>query len=59
MQIDYTYHLKAEISLDEKVRLGAFLAVLWLRLLASTADGTGLIPGPGSKIPHAPWHAHK
>ena len=54
MQIDYTYDLKAEISLDEKVRLGAFLVVQWLRLLASTADGMGLIPGLGSKISHAP-----
>ena len=27
--------------------------VQWLRLRASTAGGTGLIPGQGTKIPHA------
>ena len=27
--------------------------VQWLRHLASTAGGTGLIPGRGTKIPHA------
>ena len=25
----------------------------WLRLRSSTAGGVGLIPGPGTKIPHA------
>ena len=29
------------------------LAVQWLRLRASCAGGTGLIPGQGTKIPHA------
>ena len=32
---------------------GTPLAVQWLRLHASTAGGTGLIPGQGTKIPHA------
>ena len=27
--------------------------VQWLRLYASSAGGTGLIPGLGTKIPHA------
>ena len=27
--------------------------VQWLRLCASTAGGMGLIPGQGTKIPHA------
>ena len=30
-----------------------FLAVQWLRLHTSTAGGVGLIPGQGTKIPHA------
>ena len=32
---------------------GTSLAVQWLRLRASTAGGMGLIPGQGTKIPHA------
>lgn len=59
MQIDYAYDLKADISLDGKVRLGAFLVVQWLRLLASTAGGTGSIPGLGTKILHVLRHVQK
>ena len=33
--------------------IGPSLAVQWLGLRASTAGGTGLIPGQGTKIPHA------
>ena len=32
---------------------GTSLVVQWLRPCASTAGGTGLIPGQGTKIPHA------
>ena len=57
-----------EISLRNKIRkhlcvgnnylylriiLGTSLAVQWLRLFASTAQGMGLIPGQRTKIPHA------
>ena len=57
-----------EISLRNKIRkhlcvrnnylylriiLGTSLAVQWLRLFASTAQGMGLIPGQRPKIPHA------
>ena len=35
------------------------LAVQWLGLHASTAGGTGLIPGQGTKILHAAWHGQK
>ena len=35
------------------------LVVQWLRLCASTAGGLGLIPGQGTKIPHATWHNQK
>ena len=33
--------------------LGTSLAVQWLRHSASTAGGTGQLPGQGTKIPHA------
>ena len=33
--------------------------VQWLGLQASTAEGTGLIPGEETKIPHATWHGQK
>ena len=32
---------------------GNSLVVQWLRLSASTAGGAGLIPGWGTKVPHA------
>ena len=31
--------------------------IQWLRLHASTARGTGVIPGQGTKIPHAMLHS--
>ena len=33
------------------------LVAQWLRLQVSIAGGLGLIPGRGSKIPHAVWHS--
>ena len=33
--------------------------VQWLRLNASSAEGTVLIPGQGTKIPNALWHGQK
>ena len=35
---------------------GTSLAVQWLRFHASNAGAAGLIPGWGTKIPHAAWH---
>ena len=35
---------------------GISLVVQWLKLQASNAEGTGSIPGQGTKIPHATWH---
>ena len=32
---------------------GTSLVVQWLRLHAPNAEGMGLIPGQGTKIPHA------
>ena len=40
-------------STQQKWRPGNSLAVQWLRLRTSTVGGTGLIPGLGTKIPHA------
>ena len=34
--------------------LGTSLVVQWLRLCTASAGGVGLIPGRGTKIPHAP-----
>ena len=39
-----------------KVTLGTSLEVQWLGLDASTAGGTGSIPGQGTKMPHAAQH---
>ena len=39
--------------------LGNSLVVQWLALCASTAGGMGLIPGQGTKIPHARGAARK
>ena len=36
-----------------------FLMVQWLRLLPSTAGGTGSIPGWVTKAVHASWHSLK
>ena len=38
---------------------GTSLAVQWLGLHASTAGGTGLIPGQGTKIPQAVQRGQK
>ena len=39
--------------------LGTSLAVHWLRLCTFNAGGRVLIPGWGTKIPHALWHGQK
>ena len=39
-----------------KLGKGTSLVVQWLRLRASTTGGTGLLPGQGTKIPHAAWY---
>ena len=38
---------------------GTSLVVQWLRLRASTAGGTGSIPGQGTRILHATCLGHK
>ena len=48
-----SYYGKQYGSSLKKLKIGDFLTVQWLRLRASTAGGAGLIPGQGTKIPHA------
>ena len=43
-------------TLIKNVGSGTFLEVQWLRLCTSTAEGTGSIPGQGTKIPQAEQH---
>ena len=45
---EYAYSLK-----KKKSDIGTSLAVHWLRLHVPNAGYTGLIPGWGTKIPHA------
>ena len=47
------------ILLQIIVDIGNSLAVQWIGLHASTAGGTGSIPGGGTKIPHAAGHGPK
>ena len=42
-----------------KVRPGASLVDQWLRLCASTEEGTGSISGWRTKIPHVAWRGQK
>ena len=49
----------ASEALIQQAFTGTSLVVQWLRFHSSTAGGTGLIPGPGTKIPHATWHGQK
>ena len=50
--IIYTKHL-------EHLYYRISLAVQWLRLRASTAGGSGSIPGQGPKVPHAKGQSQK
>ena len=38
---------------------GTSLVAQWLRLRASNARGVGLLPGQGTKSPHATWRSQK
>ena len=40
-----------------KLKSGSSLVVQWLGLRAFTAESLGSIPGWGTKIPQAVWHA--
>ena len=41
------------------VLLGNSVVVQWIGLGALTARGPGLIPGWGTKVPHAAWRSQK
>ena len=43
----------------KKIYIGTSLVAQWLRFCASTIGGVGLIPGQGTKIPHATWCGQK
>ena len=42
-----------------KQSMGTSLAVQWLGVRASTARGTGSLPGRGTKIPQDVWRGRK
>ena len=50
---------RAQKGTSEGQSLGTSLVAQWLRLHASTAQGTGLIPGQGIKILHAAYTAKR
>ena len=47
------------MKLEDPRIYGTSLVVQWLRLHASGVGGTSLIPGQGTKIPHATWRGWK
>lgn len=47
------------IFLQLQIFAGNFLATQWLRPHASTAGGTSLIPGQGTKVLHVIWGGKK
>ena len=55
----FPYSKKVEKAFLKLYNVGTSLVVQGLRLRTSNARGAGLIPGPGTKIPHAPWHDQK
>ena len=52
-------HLKLTQCFMSIISQGNFLAVQWLGLLAFTAEGSGSVPGQGTKILQAMWHSQK
>jgi len=58
----YMAHKKhaKKLSYDKNLKtVGTSLAAQWLRCCTSTAGGTVLIPGLGTKIPYATRHSKK
>ena len=54
-----TFNQIVKEGLFEEQSFGTSLAVQWLELHASTAGGTGLIPGWGTKILQVEWPKNK
>ena len=46
-----------EKNANQNYNEGTSLAVQWLRLCSSTAEGTSLIPDQGTKILYATYHS--
>ena len=55
----YVSSLSTTLSLSQQLPFGTSLVVQWLRLHASTAGGTGSIPGLGTKTLHTAWYDKK
>lgn len=47
------------INLIKNQGFGTSQGAQWLRFHHFNAEGVGVIPGHGTKIPHAPWHGQK
>ena len=52
-------HALNSVDSIETTGIGTCLVVQWLRLSPPNAQGTGSIPGQGTKIPHAAWSGQK
>ena len=59
MTLNKTLAFGTLVSLCEELGWGTSLVVQWLSLRAPTAEGMGLNPGQGTKIPHAAWWSQK
>ena len=46
-------------TLSSKVLQGTYLTVQWLGLHVSNAEHAGMVPGLGTKIPHAAQHGQE
>ena len=57
--ITRTRRLGEKGKYKKSLAIGTSLMVQWLRLQAANAAGMGLIPGQGTKIPHAARHGEK
>ena len=53
------YSESHQIVYFKMVNFRDFPGVHWLRLCASTAGSSGLIPGQRTKFPHAVWCSQK
>jgi len=58
-QEDWRLYLIVSNSAIKIIKIGTSLVVQWLILCTSSAEGTGLIPGQATKIPHAAWHGKR
>ena len=58
--VDFVFRFSLVLTLCKiEAFVGTSLVVQWLGLHYSTAGGSCLIPGQGTKIPHATQHSQK